>query len=175
MSRRHPSSGWAASTAILLIGAGLAGAWLLAGPSLLGAGGEPALHGPLAAVSLAKPTAAGAALLPGVKAVSSAQLSQPRDPFRPLITPDAVVAPPGASPGTGGTGGTPGIAVRLVSIEDVAGVLRATVEVNGTAYDVGVGEVFATDFMVVSLDADSGVFLFGDNAFELSIGQEILK
>ncbi len=175
MSRRRPGSGWAASTAILMIGAALAGAWLLAGPSLLGAGGNSVLDGPLASVSVAPPAAAGAALLPGVKAVSSAQLSQPRDPFRPLITEDAVVDPGGGLGGTGGTGGTPGITVRLIAVEDVAGVLRATVEVNGTTYDVGVGDVFATDFLVVSLDTDSGVFLFRDNAFELSVGQEILK
>jgi hypothetical protein len=54
-------------------------------------------------------------------------------------------------------------------------VLRATVIVDSTTYDVGEGDTFAGSFMVVSLDTDSGVFLYGDNAFELSVGQEILK
>jgi hypothetical protein len=63
----------------------------------------------------------------------------------------------------------------LIEIRDVEGVLRATVKVDDTDYDVGVGDTFAGSFKVVSLDPDSGVFLYGDNAFELSVGQEILK
>ena len=65
--------------------------------------------------------------------------------------------------------------MSLVETRDVSGVWRATVNVDGTDYDVGVGDTFAGDFKVVSLDADGGVFLYGDNAFELSEGQEILK
>jgi hypothetical protein len=65
--------------------------------------------------------------------------------------------------------------VRLVDIYDLGGVLRARVEVVGVEYDVGVGDTFATNFKIVSLDADSAVILFGDNAFELLIGQEIIK
>ena len=48
-------------------------------------------------------------------------------------------------------------------------------EVDSTSYDVGEGEAFGGSYMVVSLDTDGGVFLYGDNAFELSVGQEILK
>ena len=47
--------------------------------------------------------------------------------------------------------------------------------VDGTTYDVGVDDTFADTFRVVSLDTDSGVFLNGDNAFTLSVGQQILK
>ena len=170
-TRRHPGSGIAASIAILLVGLAVAVAWLLIGPGLLGRGSSPVLTGPIAQVQTVDPEAATPALLPGVKAVSSVQVSQPRDPFRPLITETAVVEP-GGTPGGGGTSGQ---TVRLLAIEDVAGVLRATVEVGGVTYDVGVGETFAIDYQVVSLDGDSGVFLFRDNAFELSVGQSILK
>jgi len=155
--------------AILLIGVAVAGAWMFVAPSVFGTP-ESVLDGPLAESTLAAP--ATAELVEGVKVLSSFQVSQPRDPFRPLITEES---------STGGTGnGTDGFdpsgtRVTLVEIRDIAGVLRATVKVDGTDYDVGVGDTFAGDFKVVSLDPDSGVFLYGDNAFELSVGQEILK
>ncbi len=164
---RAARSGTAAAVAILLIGVAVAGAWLMVAPSVLG-GDESVLDGPLAGSTVAEPTAAG--LIEGMQVTGSFQISQPRDPFRPLITEDSAA-------GTGGTGGfqPSGTTVRLVEIREVDGVLRATVDVNGTTYDVGVGDTFATSFKVVSLDPDSGVFLFGDNAFELSVGQQILK
>ncbi len=163
-------NGTAAAVAIILTGLAIAGAWLLIAPSIL----HPAdslLDGPLAESTVA--ASATDELIEGVKVLSSFQVSQPRDPFRPLITEDSATG--------GGNGGTDngfepsGIRVTLIEIRDVGGVLRATVQVDGTDYDVGVGDTFAGDFKVVSLDPDSGVFLYGDNAFELSVGQEILK
>ena len=101
------------------------------------------------------------------------QVSQPRDPFRPLITESSPVV---TQPGGGGETFTPaGTVISLQQIRDTAGVLRATVVVNGVSYDVGVGETFAGSYKVISLSDTKGVFMFGDNAFELSVGQEILK
>jgi hypothetical protein len=160
-------SGRAAVIAILLIGVAVAGGWWLVAPSFLGATGS-ALDGPLAPVA-ASPAAAGVS--GPAPATGSFQTAQPRDPFRPLITESSAT-------GDGGGGSTyepSGTRVQLVAITDVGGVLRATVIVDSTTYDVGVGDSFAESFMVVSLDTDSGVFLYGDNAFELSVGQEILK
>ncbi|MDH3260136.1 MAG: hypothetical protein OEM81_15200 [Acidimicrobiia bacterium] len=167
---RARNSGTAAAVAILLIGVAVAGAWMVVAPSIFGTS-EPLLDGPLAESALAAPATPG--LIEGVKVLSSFQVSQPRDPFRPLITEDS--APGGTGTGTDNGFEPSGIRVTLVEIRDVSGVLRATVKVDGTDYDVGVGDTFAGDFKVVSLDADSGVFLFGDNAFELAEGQEILK
>jgi len=162
-------TGWATAISILLIGAAIAAAWLVIAPSIFGTS-SPALSGPLAQTGLAPPAAAGVA---GPAPVAgSFQLSQPRDPFRPLITESS---PAGTGDGATGTYEPSGTRVRLVGITDVGGVLRATVEVDSVSYDVGVGDAFGGSFMVVSLDADSGVFLYGDNAFELSVGQEILK
>lgn len=109
------------------------------------------------------------------------QISQPRDPFRPLITDT------GGQLGGPGAGQPSGIPVQLVSVSEEE-PLVATVDVNGVSYTVGVGDTFAGSFKVVSLtppDPDlppedprsrgSGVFLFGDNAFELTTGQQILK
>ena len=169
---RARNGGTAAAVAILLIGVAVAGAWMVIAPSVFGTS-DPVLDGPLAESTLAAPATPG--LIEGVKVLSSFQVSQPRDPFRPLITEESAPGSTGTGDGTG-TGFEPsGTRVTLVEIRDVAGVLRATVTVDGTDYDVGVGDTFAGNFKVVSLDADSGVFLFGDNAFELSEGQEILK
>jgi hypothetical protein len=110
------------------------------------------------------------------------QVSQPRDPFRPLITETSPVA---GQPGAGGTPGSgsgngssfnpSGTTITLQEIRDVAGIIRATVIVNGISYDVGVGETFAGSYKVISLTATKGVFMFGDSAFELTVGQQILK
>lgn len=164
------NSGTAAAVAILLIGVAVAGAWMFVAPSVFGPA-EAVLDGPLAESTLAAP--ASSELIEGVKVLNSFQVSQPRDPFRPLITEESATGDTGTGTGDGFT--PTGTRVTLIEIRDVAGVLRATVRVDGTDYDVGVGDTFAGDFKVVSLDPDSGVFLYGDNAFELSEGQEILK
>jgi hypothetical protein len=167
---RARNSGTAAAVAILLIGVAVAGAWMVVAPTVFGTA-ESVLDGPLAESTVAAP--ATAELIEGVKVLSSFQVSQPRDPFKPLITEDSVTG--GGGTGTENGFEPSGTRVTLVEIRDVEGVFRATVTVDGTDYDVGVGDTFAGAFKVVSLDPDSGVFLFGDNAFELSVGQEILK
>jgi hypothetical protein len=170
---RKRNSGKAAAVAILLIGVAVACAWLVVAPSVFGTA-DPVLDGPLAEAAIGAPAAAE--LIEGVKVLSSFQVSQPRDPFRPLITEDSATGD-GSNGGDGTENGfePTGTRVTLVEIRDVEGVLRATVKVDGTEYDVGVGDTFAGNLKVVSLDADSGVFLYGDNAFELAEGQEILK
>ena len=44
-----------------------------------------------------------------------------------------------------------------------------------TSKDVRVGDTFAQVYKVVSLSETKGVFMFGDAASELSVGQQILK
>lgn len=168
-------AGTSVAVSILLIGAGIASAWIAFAPGL-GADTE-VLSGELATTQIVEPEAAP--LLEGMRVAGNFQFSQPRDPFRPLIAEGGVIISDGSGNGTGGTGdgGTTidGIIVRLIDIVDVGGTLRAQVEVAGVEYDVGVGEVFATNFKIVSIDSDSVVMLFGDNAFELQIGQQIIK
>ena len=171
MHRHANSSGVAAAVAIVMIGLAIAMGWLLISGGFFGGAVDPVLEGPFADTQIA--TAAPAALAEGMRIESAVQFSQPRDPFRPLIT-EAAVAGDGSG-GGGGTGVTNGSTVTLQEINSVDGVLRATVIVDGVTYIVGVGDTFAGSFQVVSLDADSGVFLNGDNAFEPSVGQQILK
>jgi hypothetical protein len=119
-------------------------------------------------------------------AVAAGFQAQPRDPFKPLI-PNGTTNTTGTTDATGSTVTTiPGTTsstdftpdtyrVSLTAINEVAGVLRARVVVNGVVYDVGVGDTFAGVFKLVSLTTTQATFMFGDRAFVLSIGQEILK
>lgn len=163
---------------LILVASSVASAWVLLDSGLFGVSAAPVLDGPLAAVVDAVPLeeTTGAILI-----VDSAQISQPRDPFRPLITEDSPIfgvpgvgGTPGGS-GTDGDGFTPTTTISLTEVRDVGGVLRATVTVNGEIFDVGAGETFAGSYRVVSLTEDMGVFMFGDNAFQLNVGQQILK
>lgn len=159
---------------VLLLTAAAAVSIVVSSGVLWSGGGDDAVISPV--------PAALAGQEPGtspVGIVESLQLSQPRDPFRPLITEDS---PIGGIPGVGGDPGDAGdsfdptgTTITLQEIRDVSGTLRATITVNGTTWDVGVGETFAEVYKVVSLSEDKGVFMFGDTAFELSVGQQILK
>lgn len=169
---RDQSNGLAAAVAILMIGAVIAAGWLMFSGTMFPESG-PLLTGPLAETEIVETRTAP--LIEGMRIERAVQFSQPRDPFRPLITDD--------SPSDLGNGGTPtgaedqtdGLSVTLQEVRDVDGTLRATVIIDGVNYVVGVGDTFADAFIVVSLDTDSGVFLNGDNAFTLSVGQQILK
>lgn len=169
--------------AIALIGLVLVATAVLAGWSLLTGG---LFGGTDISLDAERPIAAPADApiqnLDGARILLNAQISQPRDPFRPLITSDspATGVPGVGTPGTGngnGNGFTPEDVFILVEIREVDGVLRATVTINGTSYDVGVGDTFADVYKVVSLDLDaqSGVFMKGDKAFTAAVGQQILK
>lgn len=161
--------------ALVLLGTAGAAVFIVATSGVLWAEseGEPvtAIRAPVSPVEVA---------IAPVGVVESLQLSQPRDPFRPLITENSPVAGlpgVGGEPGsTGDDGFTPsGTTITLQEIRDVGGALRATVTVNGTSFDVGVGDTFGDSYKVVSLSETKGVFMFGDSAFELSVGQQILK
>ncbi len=170
MHREQTSSGLAAVVAILMVGVAVAMGWLLVSGTVFPQT-NPLLSGPLAGTETIQAQAAD--LIEGMRIENSVQFSQPRDPFRPLITEESQPGDP-VDPDDP-TGPTDGISVTLQEIRDVNGTLRATIIVDGVTYDVGVDDTFADTFRVVSLDTDSGVFLNGDNAFTLSVGQQILK
>ncbi|NNF65510.1 MAG: hypothetical protein HKN07_14805 [Acidimicrobiia bacterium] len=171
MSERTTRTATAVSIVVLLLLTAVLSAWQLIG-AFSASSDAASLGEPLAATAAAQPLAGP----DSVRVTGALQLSQPRDPFRPLVTPGSPAAGlPGVSTGEDGTF-DPGLsAITLIEVRLVNGVLRATVEVNGTTYDVGVGDTFAGSYLVVSLTEDSGVFTFGDTAFELGVGQQILK
>jgi hypothetical protein len=134
---------------------------------------------------------------PGQGPVETFEVFAPKDPFQPLISPDAAGASGGgdAAGGDGGTdGGTPtgpdgsaaptggsgaggdsigGHRVRVVEVREANG--RATIQVDGTVYEVEEGEQFADNFELVGASRDCATMLFGDDEFTLCEGEAILK
>lgn len=168
----------AAAVAVLMLAAAAALSWMVVTSGVLAA--SPATAATSTGATAAPVDVETIVVQPSAVIAGGFQVSQPRDPFRPLITEESPVA---GQPGTGGSGGTgsgggfnpAGNTITLEEIRDVTGVMRATVIVNGISYDVGVGETFAGSYKVISLSENKGVFTFGDNAFELTVGQQILK
>ena len=173
-------------------------------PSLLDTRGDtPEYDGQVAAVVVERAEAAPPLALSAGDAIETFEVFGGKNPFtRPLSlpssTPATTTTTPGATPSPTTTpGATPGStpttipaaptdseqqpsrgqAVALLDVFDDAEGTKAQVRVGSTAYLVKVGDVFATSYKVVSLDLASGCgrFLFGDSAFDLCKGQEILK
>lgn len=154
----------------VLIGITIASIWLMTAPGILsGSSAGPALTGPLGTADASGIGEVGDELLPGVRLLNDFQTSQPRDPFRPLLTEDT------GDPTNGGfdPGGT---TVSLVSVTTLSdGTRQAIVRVSGVDYTVQPGDTFAGAYQVVTLTDDGGTFLFGDSPFTLAVGEEILK
>ena len=171
--------------AFLLVAVGVFAIWLVAGSGVF-ATTAPQLSGPLPAGATAGALGGDA----GLPLAPSIQVAQPRDPFAPLTSepplttstlPGQTTVPgqttstePGATTTTEGFD-PEGTRVVLHEIRPEGGVDKAVLTVDGVTYVVGVGETFAESFKVVSLSDDSGVFLYGDSAFTLTVGQAILK
>ncbi len=161
------------SSALILVGGLIVAAlWLLVAPSIIGSSStaRPGLD-----VSADPDTVSErpVELLPGMILIDDFQVSQPRDPFRPLITEEG----DGTGDGGNGDGFDPtGTTVSLISITILGdGSRQAVMRVAGTDYTVGVGETFAGSYQVVTLTDTGGTFLFGDSPFALAMGEEILK
>ena len=178
---------------LLLVGTAVASVWLMASAGVF-TDGEASLPGAPDDGSIATTTGAGSP----IDLTGDYQVSQPRDPFQPLVvtntTTESTTTTVGGETTTttaGGesttttiagstttttTGDTPdGIRVMLLEVRDETGGRVAVVEVDGTTYTVGVGDTFATSFKVVSLTDNGGVFTYGSSAFTLAVGQSILK
>ena len=173
---------------LLLVGTAVASVWLMASAGVF-TGGEPALPGAAAT----GPTVAASP--GGVFDPSSAFVGQPRDPFEPLVeeTSTTTTGDGSTTSTTGGTGSTTsttaagstttttqdddpqGTRVTLLEVREEGSERVAVVEVDGVTYTVGVGDTFATDFKVVSLSENGGVFTYGETAFTLAVGQSIVK
>ena len=164
-----------ASTFILIGALAVASLWLLVAPSLLGSSGsQPAGPAVLADAGVVNADQLEE-LLPGMRLIDDFQVSQPRDPFRPLITQETDDTGDGGDDDDDDFDPT-GTTVSLISVTTLGdGSRQAVVRVAGTDYTVGVGETFAGSYQVVTLTDTGGTFLFGDNPFALAVGEEILK
>jgi hypothetical protein len=181
---------------VALVATAVVSTWLMASAGVF-TGTEQDLP---SAPEASPPTTIAAAAAGESLAVSSGfQVSQPRDPFEPLIAsggdggtttttdpgdsgattttqPGATTTTqPGATTTTTVDNDPDGIRVVLLEVRTENGSRVAVVEVDGETSTVGVGDTFATSFKVVSLTDNGGVFTFGDSAFTLAVGQSILK
>jgi hypothetical protein len=155
--------------------------------SVLG-GGEEAL--PPIGPPVTPPTTGSPSPSPGVG--PPIQSFTGRDPFSvpPALSPSPSPTGPGGggngspSPSNGGGNGTPsptapgggssqnvgGSTVVLLDIFERDGTTHAQVEVDGTVYDVVIGEQFAGGrFELRSVAGNCATFLFGDEQFTLCI------
>lgn len=103
-----------------------------------------------------------------------------RDPFSvpPALTPSPSPGPSGGpsdtpsptTPGNGSSQNMGGSTVVLLDVFQRDGATRVQVEVDGTVYDVGIGDQFAGGRFELASVADScATFLFGDERFTLCI------
>lgn len=182
---------------LLLVATAVVSTWLMASAGVF-TGTEKALP---SAPETSTVTTVAAVASESLAINSGLQVSQPRDPFKPLVVDDdpddttTTTAGDGSTttttPGDGSTTTTTtqpgatttttvdddpdGIRVVLLEVRMENGSRVAVVEVDGQTHTVGVGDTFATSFKVVSLTDNGGVFTFGDSAFTLAVGQSILK
>ncbi len=139
----------------------------------LSGGGEEPEAFPTPGRTTTRPTPAASPTATPVSPPETLDNFEGKDPFRPLVT-----AGGGGTPAPGPTGGPTGgdaQRVTLVSIDGSGSNRVATVLVDGTEYQVKVGDTFAGSYKVKSLTAECGTFVFGDEQFTLCEGQEILK
>jgi hypothetical protein len=179
---------------LVLVATAVLSLWLMASAGVFTADGAPLPGAP--AVTPSDPQTVVTFPIGG-----RVQVSQPRDPFDPLVTPPPTTAGdstvPGATDGTGGNSTTVpgettstaagdattttigdqpvGVRIALLEVREEEGVMASVVTVDGETFTVGVGEEFADDLKVVSLSASGGVFQLGDRVFSLAVGQSILK
>lgn len=109
----------------------------------------------------------------------------PRDPFDPLVSdrggdgtdaPQATTGNGSAAVAGSARGDTVGgHRVRLIDVFKTRGKRRAQVQIDGTAYTVDEGEIFAQSFQLLSISGECATMLFGDDQFTLCEGEEILK
>jgi hypothetical protein len=148
----------------------------------------------------AKTKTKAAAAKPAAKPVATqpktyADVAARTDPFAPLVrppveaAPGAVSAPSTTTTGTtsGTTSGTPtgtkpgssttvaGQRVALVKVFVKDGKTYAQTKVGDTVYTPAVGTVFAGSYKLLATGTKSATYLFGDEQFSLSEGQEVLK
>jgi hypothetical protein len=122
---------------------------------------------------------------------SYADVSARQDPFKPLVVaPVAAPAAPAApaaggtttTPATGSTGTTGGSSaavggqrVALVHVFTKNGKQYAQTKIGDKVYTPLVGEVFGGSYKLLATSGKSATYLFGDEQFSLSEGQEVLK
>lgn len=82
---------------------------------------------------------------------------------------------PGTGTGTGSSTGVGGQRVSLMTVYAQDGVQYAQTKVGDVVYTPRVGQVFASVFKLLAVSGKTATYLYGDEQFTLSVGQEVLK
>lgn len=83
--------------------------------------------------------------------------------------------PTGAGSGSGSNASVGGQRVALMTVYGKDGVQYAQTKVGDVVYTPKVGQVFAVSYKLLATSGKSATFLYGDEQFTLSVGQEVLK
>lgn len=151
----------------------LAAGGFFAATKLAGGGGTTAATPsatPRPRSAAASPTPTPTATAPAETTVSFGGRDPFVSPLKPTVGPTAT-----GSPSPGAETGVHGHTVALDDIFKKSGVPTALVTVDGTEYTVQEGDVFAESFVLNKLTSKCGDFTFGDEGFQLCIGQEVTK
>jgi hypothetical protein len=133
-----------------------------------------------------------AAKKPAAQPASYEDVSGRKNPFRELwVKPEAApVASAGTAPGTAPVSGTDGTTtpsssgtstsvggqrVALMTVYAKDSVQFAQTRVGDVVYTPRVGQVFAVSFKLLAVSGKTATYLYGDEQFTLSVGQEVLK
>jgi hypothetical protein len=122
---------------------------------------------------------------PVAQPASYADVSARTDPFKPLVV-EADAATTDAPAGTTTTGTTTGTTttsstsvagtrVILLHVFSKDGKSYAQTKVGDTVYTPVVGSTFGGSYKLLATSGTSATYLFGDEQFSLSEGQEVLK
>jgi hypothetical protein len=158
-----------AGLAVVVLAAGFYMLFLRGG----GDASEPVVAPPAAGAPAPSPSESPAASKGGKQ--SDALVFSGRDPFQPLVSdeapaPEPTVSPAGTPPPapSGGSSITiDGHTVVLLDLFTQDGQDMAQVEVDGTVYTAKVGETFAQNFTLQSVNGGCADFLYGDQSFSL--------
>lgn len=144
------------------------------------------------AKTTAKTATKATAKKPTTQPASYADVSARQDPFKPLVqepvAAPAAAAPAGATTGTTATSGTAtapttsgsatsvgGQRVILLHVYGKDGKQYAQTKVGDKVYSPVVGATFAGSYKLLATSGSTATYLFGDEQFSLSEGQEVLK
>lgn len=154
----------------------------------------PAAKAKAGAKPAAKAAAKPAAKKPAAQPASYNDVSSRENPFYELYvapkastgTVQATGSGPAAAPaGTGTDTTTPsssgssasvgGQRVALMTVYSKDGAQYAQTKVGDVVYTPRIGQVFAVSYKLLAVSGKTATFLFGDEQFTLSVGQEVLK
>ncbi|HVF05914.1 MAG TPA: hypothetical protein VNA20_13815 [Frankiaceae bacterium] len=119
-----------------------------------------------------EPTQSGAgSSAPGGPAAAPVGPAQPA----PVYTGGGQAAPGGGQSSGGSSAAVGGQRVALMTVYAKGDASYAQTRVGDVVYTPRVGQVFAVSYKLLAVSGKTATYLYGDEQFTLSVGQEVLK